>query len=263
LRLDLFKPSRGTSSSKRLAERLAALVAAARIEPVPAPYIFIENVFPDDLYANILRQFDLAAPFFKEKVHVTGERYFGSYSERMEIGLADLRVLSPVAAFWEEIFRALKSEAFFTALLGKFRPGFEARFGKAAATPALRGRIARTMLLCHHRPGFHVGPHTDAPRKVLSCVINCAERPGLEHLGTVLYLPKQKGLTSDGTEHLNPASFDRVRVIPFRPNSVLIFLRNDVLFHGVEPVTEKTLQGSNRPNVQYNLWDNSAGAGDQ
>lgn len=256
--LDLSKRSR-TSSPKRLAERLAALVAAAPIEPVPGPYIFVENLFPDDLYAEILRHFPLTAPFFKEKVHPTGERYFGSYPERMEIALGDLRGLSPVAAFWEEIFRALKSEAFFTALLEKFRPGFEARFGKAAATPALRDRIARTMLLCHHRPGYHVGPHTDAPRKVLSCVINCAERSGLEHLGTVMYLPKQKGLTSDGTEHLNPALFDRVRVVPFNANSALIFLRDDALFHGVELVTAETLQGSNRPNIQYNLWDNSKG----
>lgn len=255
--LDLFKPLR-TPSPKRLAERLAALIAAAPIEPVPGPHIFIENVFPDDLYVDILRQFDLVAPFLKEKVHPTGERYFGSYPERMEITLGDLRGLSPMAAFWEEIFRALKSQAVFTALLEKFRPGFEARFGKAAATPALRGRIARTMLLTHHRPGFHVGPHTDAPRKVLSCVINCAERAGLEHLGTVLYLPKQKGLTSDGREHLDPALFDRVRVLPFRPNSALIFLRNDALFHGVELVTAETLQGSNRPNIQYNLWDEAA-----
>jgi hypothetical protein len=253
LLLNLFNPSRA-ASPKRLAERLAALVAAAPIEPVPGPYIFLENFFPDDLYAEILRHFPLTAPFFKEKVHPTGERYFGSYPERMEIALGDLRELSPVAAFWEEIFRALKSEAFFTALLEKFRPGFEARFGKAA-TPALRERIARTMLLCHHRPGFHVGPHTDAPRKVLSCVINCAERPGLEHLGTVMYLPRRKGLASDGTEHLNPALFDRVRTVPFRPNSALIFLRDDALFHGVELVTAETLQGSNRPNIQYNLWD--------
>jgi len=254
--LDFFKPARAPAP-KRLAGQLAALIAAARIEPVPAPYIFIENLFPDDLYAEILRQFERTAPFFKEKVHQTGERYFGSYPERMEITLGDLRGRSPVAAFWEEIFRALKSEAVFAALLEKFRPGFEARFGKAAATLALRGRIARTLLLTHHRPGFHVGPHTDAPRKVLTCVINCAERAGLEHLGTVMYLPKQRGFTSDGREHLDPARFDRVRVVPFKPNSALIFLRHDALFHGVEPVTAETLQGSNRPNIQYNLWDDA------
>lgn len=254
--LDLFKPSRA-QSPKRLADRLAALVGAAPIEPVPGPYIFIEDFFPDPLYAEILRHFELTAPLFKEKVHQTGERYFGSYPERMEIALHDLRGVSPLAAFWEEIFRDLKSETVFTSLLEKFRPGFEARFGTAAATPALRERIARTMLLSHHRPGFHVGPHTDAPRKVLSCVINCAERAGLEHLGTAMYLPKRKGLTSDGSEHLNPTLFDRIRIVPYQPNSALIFFCDDALFHGVEPVTAATLQGSNRPNIQFNLWDNS------
>lgn len=254
--LDLFKPPRA-HSPKQLAERVAALIAAAPIQPVPAPHIVLENVFPAGLYGEMLQQFEVAAPLFKAKVHPTGERYFGSYPERMEIMLQDLRGRSPCAPFWEDVFRALKSQAVFTAILEKFRPGFEARFGKAGAMPALRDRLARTFLLCHHRPGFHVGPHSDARHKVVTCVFNCAERPGLEHLGTALYLPKQQGLTSDGTEHLNPALFDRIGMVPFRPNSALIFLRNDALFHGVELVTAERLQGSNRPNIQFNYWDHS------
>lgn len=254
--LDLFKTSRA-KLVQPLARRIADKIAAAPVEPVPAPYIFVENLLTEALYAEVMRHFALTAPLFKEKAHPTGARYFGSYAERMEITLDDLRQRSPLAAFWDqEVFRALKSAAVFGALLEKFRPGFAARFGPA--TPALRGRLARTMLLCHHRPGFHVGPHTDAPRKVLSCVINCAERAGLEHLGTVMYVPKRKGLTSDGREHLDPALFDCVRRLPFQPNSALIFLRDDALFHGVETVTAAALHGSNRPNIQYNLWDEAA-----
>jgi hypothetical protein len=234
--LDLFKPSRAPSP-KRLAERLAARVAATPVEPVPAPYIFIENLFPDDFYAEILRHFELTAPFLQEKVHPTGARYFGSYAERLEATLPKLRDVPSVAAFWEQVFRALKSEALFAAILEKFRPGFEARFGKAAATPALRERLSRTLLLSHHRPGFFVGPHTDVPGKVVSCIINCAERAGLDHLGTAMYLPKQTDFTSDGTEHLDHALFKRIHVVPFKPNSALIFFRHDALFHGVEPVT--------------------------
>jgi hypothetical protein len=256
--LDLFKPSRA-KSPQALARRIAEKIAVAPVEPVPGPYIFIERLFPDDLYTEIQQHFALTAPLFKEKVHPTGERFFGSYADRLEIGLHDLRQLrSPLAAFWDEIFRALKSAPVFTAILEKFRPGFEARFGTDAATPALRDRIQRTLLLCHHRPGYHVGPHTDTPRKVLSCIINCAERDGLEHLGTAMYLPKQKGLTNKGTDHFDPALFERIRVVPFRPNSALIFFCEDALFHGVELLTEETLQGSNRPNIQYNLWDNNA-----
>lgn len=258
--LNLFKPVRA-KSAQPLARRIAEKIAAAPVEPVPGPYIFIENLFPDDLYAEILRHFDLTAPLFKEKIHPTGERYFGSYAERMEIGLHDLRGRSPLASFWEEIFRALKSAAVFNAILEKFRPGFEARFGRDAATPALRDPIQRTMLICHHRPGYHVGPHTDTARKVLSCVINCAERPGLEHLGTAMYLPKQKGLTNEGTDHYDPALFERIRIVPYKPNSALIFFCEDALFHGVELVTAKTLQGSKRPNIQFNLWDNSIAEG--
>ena len=261
--LDLFKPSRARSAQP-LARRVADKIAAAPVEPVPGPYIFIENLLPEALYGEVLRHFELTAPLFREKVHPTGERYFGSYGERMEVGLHDLRrQRSPLAALWEEIFRALKSEAVFTAILEKFRPGFEARFGKPAANPALRDRLARTMLMCHHRPGFHVGPHTDTPRKVLSFLINCAERDGLEHLGTAMYLPKQAGLTNDGTNHYDPALFERIGVVPYRPNSALIFFCEDALFHGVELVTKETLQGSNRPNIQFNLWDNSIEQGQQ
>jgi hypothetical protein len=85
-------------------------------------------------------------------------------------------------------------------------------------------------------------------------IFNCAERPGLEHLGTAMYRPKQKGFTSDGQEHCDPALFERIHLSPYRPNSALIFFRHDALFHGVELLTAENLQGSNRPNIQFNLW---------
>jgi hypothetical protein len=111
------------------------------------------------------------------------------------------------------------------------------------------------MLVTRHRANYYLGPHTDRSEKVVTCVFNCAERTGLDHLGTAIYEPKQEGFTCDGRVHHNPELFNLTEIVPYRPNSALIFFRDDRLFHGVERLNDRALMGSQRANIQFNFWD--------
>ncbi|MBG1233585.1 hypothetical protein [Aestuariivirga litoralis] len=83
----------------------------------------------------------------------------------------------------------------------------------------------------------------------------CADQTNHDPVGSALYVAKEKGYVSDGTKHLSFDGFRFVGNTPFRPNSALVFARLDDSFHGVEPLTEASLKGDERFNIQFNLWD--------
>jgi len=49
-----------------------------------------------------------------------------------------------------------------------------------------------------------------------------------------------------------------VKTAPYRPNSLLAFLRSDISFHGVEPLSEQDVNSSGRDLIQYALYDKQA-----
>ena len=59
-----------------------------------------------------------------------------------------------------------------------------------------------------------------------------------EHLGTSMYLPKDRDFRCPGGPHHPHAQFDRVWTMPFRPNSLFAFVKTSASFHGVEPVSD-------------------------
>ena len=80
-------------------------------------------------------------------------------------------------------------------------------------------------------PGYQLGPHTDDPKKVFALVFYLKGENG-----TSLYVPKEKGFEHDGLAHLKFSDFERVKEIPFIPNSVGGFARTNSSFHGVEKI---------------------------
>jgi hypothetical protein len=238
---------------------MARAIEAAPIQPLPAPYVFVEGVFPEAYFAEILSSLDRSRSVFKEQIHKGDPKiFFGSYRDRLEARVpSDTDALPPeLSAFWKNLKSELESDIFFGALFEKFAAGFEGRFGARADPATLRPKLRPTLLLTRHRANYYLGPHTDRFEKVVTCIFNFPERSGLEHLGTMMYTPKQEGFTCSGVVHHDPELFDRLHVVPYRPNTGLFFFRDDRLFHGVERLTEESLMGSERPNIQFNLWAN-------
>ena len=250
--------SSGVDLTGAAAQAFAARIRQAATQSLPAPYIFFEEAIPRDLYARVQQAYELASECFQPQIHRGDPKiFYGSYRERLELKVPDeLEGLPPAAAAtWTELWDLMRSPVVLEAIADKFREGLSRRYPEDAASPGLLARFQPSMLATKHQPNYYLGPHTDRHEKVITLILNCAEGAGLDDLGTAMYEPVQEGFTCRGVVHHDPSLFRKIGVAPFRPNSVLLFLRDDRLFHGVERLTQDTLTGSERRNVQFNLWD--------
>ncbi len=240
-------------------QHIAAAIAAAPLRESPSPHIYIEGLFSDAFYARLQREFP-AEPNAFVRWHHGGDPalFFGNYDRRHEINLPhDLqRLTEKQKTFWQAFSELLCGPAFARVLIERFRPFLLDRFGADLDEPSFFERKMRgAVMLDKHDEGYYLGPHTDRYEKIVTCVFFMAERPGLDPLGTALYSPLEEGFTCRGIVHHDPKKFELREIMPFRPNSAFIFARSDVLFHGVEPMTEATLQGSVRPGFQMQFWE--------
>jgi hypothetical protein len=78
------------------------------------------------------------------------------------------------------------------------------------------------------------------------------------HLGTSLYRPKTPGFTCPNSVHYPFEDFVRVKTAPYKPNSLLAFVRSDSSFHGVEPLSEQDIAACSRDLIQYVIYDKRA-----
>jgi hypothetical protein len=80
-----------------------------------------------------------------------------------------------------------------------------------------------------------------------------------EHLGTSLYRPKQAGFSCPNSTHYAFEDFIRVKTAPYRRNSLLAFVRSDISFHGLEPLSERDVAATaGRDVIQYVIHDKAA-----
>ena len=107
--------------------------------------------------------------------------------------------------------------------------------------------------LIRHRAGYFLGPHSDLYTKLVVLLIYLAPDESAAHLGTSLYRPKDPGFTCPNSAHYPFEDFVRVKTAPYKPNSLLAFLRSDVSFHGVEPLSEQDVTACSRDLIQYVL----------
>jgi hypothetical protein len=237
----------------REAEHVRRAVSQAPMRNEPSPHLYVENVFSAPAYAQMLRSFPAESAL--RPWAATGAS--GNYGRRTEINLPrETERLAPEQrAFWAAAAAMLLDADFLGALLQRFEPYARERFGDRAGDPALlRESLHATLILNQHDAGYFLGPHTDRDERVFTCLFYFPEHAGLEHLGTTLYAPLEPGFTCRGTVHHDPARFERRETIPYRANSVLVFPRTDVLFHGVHPLTADELRGSRRRGMQVQFF---------
>lgn len=174
-------------------------IEKATLKLEPFPYFYVENVLPDDVYLDLLSS--LPSISYKPIQEVRG---LNGYPERF-VGNMER----------PEWMACLKN-----ALLKKF--GIK-DFG-----------FTDEHLLINDKAGYHIGPHTDVPARILSAILYLTDKPK-DGLGTYVYTPKEKGFTCKVGKHFaDSTDFDKHFYAEYKPNSMLVFMRTDNSFHGVE-----------------------------
>jgi hypothetical protein len=218
--------------SSRAELHLTYKVANAPINVFPFPHFFVEDVFPTDYYAQMQRMLPEPAamlPIGEVRNTVTNK-------ERFVLELRDeqlQRLPADKRAFWEELRGWMVGGALGPMLLRKFGSyvvqRFEGRKDVAYYDEAL---------LVQDTTNYKLGPHTDAPRKVITLLFYLPPDTSQAHLGTSIYLPNDREFRCPGGPHHARENFERLWTMPFLPNSLFVFLKNDRSFHGLEPVAD-------------------------
>src|SRR5262245_49236755 len=119
-------------------------------------------------------------------------------------------------------------------MMQKFQPFVQSRF-----RGNLNGiKFYDEAYLVEDITNYKIGPHTDSPVKVITLLFYLPKDESQLHLGTSVYVPKDRSFRCGGGPHYPFEWFERMASMPFRPNSLFTFVKGDNSFHGVEPVLD-------------------------
>ncbi len=226
-------------------EHVSERLRTAKVELDPFPHYFLERVFPDDYYRQLLRNLP-ASDVYENLYEVTDLKldHFRHRNQRdMDDGWTE-RLPARVKPFWEAFNEWFLGPAFARAVLESFR-------SERTSWP----EVSVESQFIRHRAGYFLGPHSDLYTKLVVLLIYLAPDNSAEHLGTSLYRPKDPSFSCPDSKHYPFEDFIRVKTAPYKPNSLLAFLRSDISFHGLEPLSQTDVAAEGRDVIQYVLHD--------
>jgi hypothetical protein len=211
----------------RIAAHVTRAIADATLATDPFEHIVVERLLPDDVYEALLHAIPPAA-FFSDTDPVKQDLPIP-----MEFGPAyHMRV-------WSFVDAVLARRIITAAVMARFHEPLQQHYdvvfgpGHRAQANALPQTSSGGRLMLR-RPGYHLSPHRDPKRSLLTCLMYLAKPGDDEAHGTCLYR-----VSHDSEAHYKQTyypereghSCEPVRVVPFRANSMLVFL-NSTGAHG-------------------------------
>ena len=206
-----------------LSAYLANSVMRARAAEHPFYHLQFDHVFPDNIYAAMLREMpsnsDYRALPGRDNVNILED---GS-ATRVKIDLFPEYIRNLPAekrALWDVVGRALCAEPVKQAFIRRLAPGLEKRFGKNFAKTGMYP----IPILTRDIPGYLITPHTDTQWKGIT---------------VQLYLPADDANTDVGTifhDVLPNGSKPKATQMRFAPNTGYAFAVGDDTWHSADPV---------------------------
>lgn len=239
-------PRAASGTLADIEQHVSYQIANAPVRAYPFPHLYVENVFPEDFYAELLDRLPELSSYQCIEQGGTVKKT-GAYAARHVCRLPEA---TRGDAFWDELSGWMLGDAFMHLVLEKFRPEVEARF-----EPGQQVAVSREARLVRDFTTYAISPHTDHPKKLLSFLFYLPRDTRQSHLGTSVYVPSQRGFEFHGGKHLPFEHFRRVATMRYAPNSLFAFARSDVSFHGVEPITDTDVE---RNLLLYNVYAGEA-----
>ena len=205
-------------------------IAAAHIESEPFDHCYVRDVFPDEFYAQLTSQLP-GDDRYRE--------YPPPYQARLSIDLHEGNAAG-LGPFWQRFEAWINSQEFLDGMVEKFRSVIPSTYDYRAAQLKQHAvgdsiRIGCRTLLNRDYAHFALGPHTDAVNKFITAIFYLPVDDRFANFGTSIYRPKESGFSAWKSPHFPHEKFDLVKTFANVPNSVLIFLKTDKSFHGVQP----------------------------
>ena len=217
-----------TVTKQSLQSHMEQKIHLTDLQSKPFPYFFIENIFPNELYAHIQRHTPGRDRFKKSDPKRTSNPQ--SINHRVRINMTDNIQNNDLndheVQLWRFISKTIGSQEFSTIIKHVFREGLEKRYG--SNTIETKTRIE----LISDQNGYSISPHTDGAHKVATLLFYMPKDSEQIEYGTSIYQPNDNSFTDERGLQLPFEMFQPVRQFPFAPNSVLGFIKTNNSFHG-------------------------------
>jgi len=216
-----------TADRHREAAKLAAFlvqsIEQARASEKPFYHLQFDRVFPDDIYAAMLREMPVSSDYRalpgRDNVNVLED---GS-ATRIKIDLFPeyIRSLPPQKReLWDIVGRALCSNEVRDAFVRRLAPALERRFGSSYRDIGM----FPIPILTRDVPKYRITPHTDTKWKGITVQFYLPPDDTTNDIGTIFH------------EKLADGSMPKVTKMPFLPNSGYAFAVGSDTWHSADPV---------------------------
>jgi outer membrane murein-binding lipoprotein Lpp len=194
------------------------VILDAPLQTDPYPHVVVEPLLPTAMYRLLLKAIPPAA-FFGDRDPI---------KQNLRIPLEFGPALS--TRVWDFMDTVIAREAIQPAVMELFREPLrqhgERLFGQSAAVTTLPQSVSggRVML---RRPGYYLAPHRDPKRSMVTCLLYLARRRDADTYGTEIYRVHDDRESSFAQTYYPEEDGRRceiVKVVPFRANSMLVFL---------------------------------------
>jgi hypothetical protein len=207
---------------ERLQAHVARAVAASPLRSEPFEHVVVDAVLPAPVYDLLLAAIP-PEPFFQDHDRIKQDLHFP-----ITFGPA-----LPMTV-WNFVDAVLARQVIQPAVLHKFHDPLQGHFDtvfgpsfreQANALPQLSSG-GRLML---RRAGYHLDPHRDPKRSMLTCLLYLARPGDSEAHGTQLFRVIGDREASYKQTYYPEADGQRCEltaVVPFRPNTMLVFMNS-------------------------------------
>ncbi len=226
----------------KVLQHMIGRIADAELVADPFPYLVLDKVFPEDYYAQMLENFP--ALEHMRPLSESGRVARGLYEQRHALLFQDgefERLTNRQAGFWKGLADWLYSDPFANAVIAKFHQALQPRMS-AILKSEDRIRARGDALLVEDHTQYAIGPHTDAPHRLVTFLFYLPEDDSMRDLGTSIYKPRNSEFTCWGGPHHPFDQFERTTTVEFLPNRLLAFPKTDRSFHGVEPIEREQVR---------------------
>jgi len=240
--------------SSAVEEQVIYQIANAPMREYPYPHFYVEQVFPDDFYGRLRANWPESSSLVS--LPDTGRVSKGAYEERFVLPLTETglnRLSVDRRAFWAELADWLMAYRFLAAMMEKFGRHVNERLGQELP----RVRFHADALVVRDHTNYKIGPHTDAPHRLLSLLFYCPDTDDMRRLGTSIYVPHDPDFRCKGGPHYKHSMFQKIKTMEYKPNSLFAFFKTDNSFHGVEPINDENIL---RDLLLYDIQIDEVGA---
>lgn len=212
-----------TLERSRLRDSLVKRIQATQLDQDPCDHVRLEEIFEADLSRQLVDNLP-DQDLYDEQIHKDARLPDGRYARlRFELTEANIaRLPEPKRSFWLNVLDDVRSPEIERAYKEKFRTALTRRFGR----DPMQVETVQRPVLFRDIGGYKISVHADNLDKVITSQIYLPRDGSQAHLGTSFHRRNAD------------RSFEKIKTLPFTPNSGYAFPVTTESWHSVEQMRD-------------------------